>query len=450
MRFISHRILVLVPAVVLLSSCDDDDDPAGPSEQCTVSAVAITGAGSDPVVVGTPRTLTADVTSQNCATAPTVTWSSSNNAVISVDGGVVTAVTAGGPVTITATAGGKSGTVEMNAIFATVTGDTRAAYAWAYDETADAYEVDGGYELNAGGPINIVRAGPGVYAVTFTGAAASAGQKENVQVVAYGGIGARCKLASWESAGADLRAQVRCHTPAGLAVDSNFDIFVAGTNALQGRFGFIQTASATAESQFGANATTHTSSRQPVRVTRVGTGEYVVRFFGLGRTESSGPETIQVTAVGDDAAYCSVEMWDDDGVDLTANVRCFAAGGAAADTRFSMLVLENGRAGQGIGFAWANDAGALAPYAPLGSYALNSALDAITVTRTGVGVYNVAFASLVRIGGADETLLVTAYGTSGAYCVVGGWNLTTGTVTIRCADATGAAVDSQFQVLWIQ
>ncbi|MDE7380140.1 MAG: Ig-like domain-containing protein, partial [Clostridia bacterium] len=82
---------------------DNPDDVA-------VTGVTITGAPATMTVGGTV-TLTANVSPSN-ATDKTVTWTSSNENVATVEGGVVTAKAAG-TVTITATAGGKSETATI-------------------------------------------------------------------------------------------------------------------------------------------------------------------------------------------------------------------------------------------------------------------------------------------------------------------------------------------------
>ncbi|KAB7790193.1 alpha-L-fucosidase [Bifidobacterium leontopitheci] len=78
----------------------------------TVPVESVTVKGDAAMTVGGEQTLTATVTPEN-ATDKTVTWSTSDAAVATVDGsGVVTAV-APGTVTITATAGGKSGSLTI-------------------------------------------------------------------------------------------------------------------------------------------------------------------------------------------------------------------------------------------------------------------------------------------------------------------------------------------------
>ncbi len=80
-----------------------------------VAAVSVAPASAS-LLVGATRTLTASTTdaSGNALTGRTVSWSSALPSIASVNAsGVVTGVSAGGPVTITATSEGKSGTAQV-------------------------------------------------------------------------------------------------------------------------------------------------------------------------------------------------------------------------------------------------------------------------------------------------------------------------------------------------
>src|SRR5690606_11517521 len=103
----SHRsITSTLLATAVLAACSDSTTDADPDPECTVSAVAITGAPGELQVPGTIQ-LAANVTQQNCTPAPTIAWQSTNNSRATVSNtGLVTAVAAG-EVTITASAGGK-------------------------------------------------------------------------------------------------------------------------------------------------------------------------------------------------------------------------------------------------------------------------------------------------------------------------------------------------------
>ncbi|MBL8960626.1 MAG: Ig-like domain-containing protein, partial [Gemmatimonadetes bacterium] len=93
----------------LLAACGGKDAPA---PVCAVTAVNVAPATGS-IAVGESLNLSAAVVQTNC-TGLTTTWTSSNPAVASVSStGTVTGVTAGGPVLITAQAGGGSGSAAI-------------------------------------------------------------------------------------------------------------------------------------------------------------------------------------------------------------------------------------------------------------------------------------------------------------------------------------------------
>lgn len=105
----------LLGAVALSALVACSDDPVEPEPVCTVSNVNIVGAPQT-MNVGALAALTANVTSTNCETPPTVTWSSSTTATAVVSQtGSVTAIAAGAT-TITASTGGKSSTAVIQVV----------------------------------------------------------------------------------------------------------------------------------------------------------------------------------------------------------------------------------------------------------------------------------------------------------------------------------------------
>ena len=124
-RALGTSLLVLP---MLLAACGGGDSPLGPDNGGgggggggpTPASVVVTP-GTQSVAVGATTQLTATVRdgNGNVMTGQAVTWSSANSGIAQVSGnGMVTGVAAGGPVQITATAGGRSGTAAI-----TVTAD---------------------------------------------------------------------------------------------------------------------------------------------------------------------------------------------------------------------------------------------------------------------------------------------------------------------------------------
>jgi hypothetical protein len=102
------------------------------------------------------------------------------------------------------------------------------------------------------------------------------------------------------------------------------------------------------------------------------------------------------------------------------------------------------------GYVWADNPTS-ASYTPDSSYQANSKGHTDTITRSGVGLYQVVFPGLSTSTNGG-TVNVTAYGTGDqSYCGVVNWG-TTGArgiaVNIRCADTTGALVDSFFDATY--
>lgn len=115
------RIAAALAALLAMTNfigCKNDDDDGG-DETVAVTEVKITSTVKE-VTAGETITLTAEVSPEN-ATNKTVTWISSDTTVATVKDGVVTGVKAG-EATITASAGGKTATVEVTVKAAATSG----------------------------------------------------------------------------------------------------------------------------------------------------------------------------------------------------------------------------------------------------------------------------------------------------------------------------------------
>jgi hypothetical protein len=110
---------------------------------------------------------------------------------------------------------------EFNVLF--VFPSDHLAYAWADQPSTASYTPSTFYSSNpSGGSITISRLATGRYNVTWTGADPYIFDGGDVQVTAYGGGAAECKVEGWGSES----ATIRCFMPNGTLVDSYFDVLL--------------------------------------------------------------------------------------------------------------------------------------------------------------------------------------------------------------------------------
>jgi Bacterial Ig-like domain (group 2) len=531
------RGAALMALLATAAACGGSDSPSQPV--CAVSAVAVTAPVTQ-LQVGKTTTMTAAVTQANCTPTVQATWESSQPTVASVDAasGVVTAVAAGGPVTITAKAQGKSGTAQLTvtqvpvatvvvtpatgtialgetqqltatvrdadgaaltgrtiawtssdqtiatvsqtgvvtpvapgaaAVTITATSETktgtaaltviaaqtanRFAYAWASDPTAaQPYTADAQYAFNAtGGAITIARSSPGSYTVTFGRLAKVTGADlETVLVSAYGSsTDARCVVGGWgnTTGNTGLLVNVVCASAAGAALDSRFTILVVGGGSLPSRSGFAW-ANNSALAQYAPSPSyAYSSANLPISIQRQSAGVYIADLKLPRAAATDLPENYFVTAYGDATRMCKISAWGS-----TAGVLCYTNAGVAADAQYDILVVERGRPGKRIGFAWA-DQPAAATYTASLAYQRNSSGSPVTISRVSAGLYDVTFAGLAKVAGGPETVQVTSYAAGYTYCSVVNWgNSSTTNLTVRvaCSNAAGVAADSYYQIMVIE
>jgi hypothetical protein len=178
-------------------------------------------------------------------------------------------------------------------------------------------------------------------------------------------------------------------------------------------------------------------------ITRSGVGAYQVSFPGIGGIGG----TIRATAYGPGNEACHVFSWSSLAANVLVNVRCQNPAGVPVDTAHTLTFHgTNGLLGTLTGgpraYAWAN-LQASPSYTPSTTYQYNSTGALNTITRSGVGVYQVRLPGLNAISGHAQ---VTAYGAGSTRCKVQSWN-TSGAaklVNIRCFDTAGAPADSRY------
>jgi hypothetical protein len=407
---------LIFPTTAVLSfallGCGSDSTTI-PTPTCTVSAVAIAGGGVSRAVGETVQ-LTAQVTSSNCTTEPTIIWSAQPTGLITLSASGLVTASAPGVVTITATAGGVSGTTQV-----TITPAPPAVVRFLVDSvvlgSGDQFTLAAEARTAADQPVpnpafiwSLLDEGP----VTL----GAGGQVTAV------------------TEGATARIQVRL----GDLTDT------ARVHVVRHRLALMWNQVADLAGPYDAAATWSWNSGGGINtITRTGIGEYLGTWPMIG---GQPRETEAVFVSAYNAAFgnlCNVLQW----TASTAQVQCRNATGDAVDGNWTMAVIGNATLRGRSAFAWIQSPTTSASADP--EYRHNPTGGDIVSTVLGVGEYRVRFIGLGRQTPNDrEAVIVTPYLTN-ASCQPTSWT-TTGAdldVTVRCHDPLGAPVAARFVIL---
>ena len=451
------RYLALSLALAPLLACSSDDaSSAPPPPPVAVASISIAGM-PDSAMVGDVIRLTAATRDAAGATLAgrTVTWSATDTslAAVAADGAVT--VRAHGPFSVTATSEGKTASAASRGILA------RAVDRFAYATIAGAAgSARSSRVMNAtGGGVRATMNASGDAVVTFERLArAEAGWRETVMVTRAGSIATRCHLNGWGTASnrRDLEVSVSCYATDGTKLPGTFSILVVGANTLQGRHGFVESTDAAATHTPAADRGFN-SSGTPMSITRSSAGRYRVV---VGNARPAGKtENYFVTTMGPDAGTCLLSGW---AFGDSSDVDCTVLGAARADARFSLQLIEAGRAGRRWAYAWNNHvAGPLGAEASVStSYAASSTAQVAAVTRQTVngvtnGVYDVRFPGLGGLVGSPFNIQVSPYTSGSATCVPGSTSAANGgadlLVRVECFDRYSfAPTNAYFTILVIE
>lgn len=413
----SHRsITSTLLATAVLAACSDSTTDPDPDPECTVSAVAITGAPGELQVPGTIQ-LAANVTQQNCTPAPTIAWQSSNNSRATVSStGLVTAV-ATGEVTITASAGGKSGTANILITPAPTVASVQVrpdsiviGVGPAHTLVASAFDDEDNEIL--GQTFTWLSLDPGTATIS------ASGQLTGVTAGTSGTVTA--------TTGA-VTGQAQVHV-----TRSRLSFF---WNDFANPVG----------EEFPDAFYQYRTLGGPPTVSRQGTGNYTASFPGSAAALYETEAYFVTPYSGPDGAYCRIGSWNSVSTTLT----CLDVTGAATDMSWTVAMIGSGSLSGRWGYAWSQSAGANGPAHT--SYRYNASGGDITLNRTGPGAYTVRFEGLGRKSASDrEAVMVSAYGTgSTSDCIPASWT-TVGAdldIEVRCVTPTGEPEDSRFTIL---
>jgi hypothetical protein len=313
-------------------------------------------------------------------------------------------------------------------------------YAWANNPTSASYAPLPSWAFNRlGNPITITKpAGTtGRYLVKFGGLSSFLGNRSTVHVTGYTSDNTYCKPAG--PAVVNNQVEVRCFRPGtGAAVDALFTVLVTRN---YGDLAFAY-ASQPAAASYAPPAAQSWNPGGAINVTRSAVGSYLVTFTDLRTLTLPRLGHVQVSAVGTSSAHCKVLNWGGGPADLMVSVRCFSSAGVPIDSKFNVLYLLPAPR---LGFVWASQP-TDPSYAPASPWTSNPSAAPVSITRTGVGAYTVAWlgADPFIIDGGD--VQVTAYGSGNAQCKVERWS--GDNAFVRCFGPTGAPMDTQFAALY--
>ncbi len=168
--------------------------------------------------------------------------------------------------------------------------------------------------------------------------------------------------------------------------------------------------------------------------------------FEVARQLVMGAAKTNPSDIGD-AVRLSFVVDDDDG-DLTNGSPHFDQLAAAADSRNIPRPADPIRNVRRMGFAWANNPTA-ASYTPSTTYSFNSSGGPVSISRIGVGSYDVTFTDLGGQGRAGGNVQVTGYGSSANDCKVRWWSSSGADfrARVQCFNPSGSAVDDRYTIL---
>lgn len=190
-----------------------------------------------------------------------------------------------------------------------------------------------------------------------------------------------------------------------------------------------------------------------IEVERNGVGDYRVTFEGMD-TLWNVAGNAQVTAYGSesiDTVHCNTPGWSPDAVD----VQCFDETGQRTDARFTVLLAKPMPIREGVAYVRADQPSTIA-YTADPEFAFNPAGGTPTISRTSTGNYSVTFpgfGSSFEGGtppGGGGTVQVTSMNSGNARCRVSSWSHSSGLVSVRCLDTTGAPLDAEFSLLFLR
>lgn len=243
--------------------------------------------------------------------------------------------------------------------------------------------------------------------------------------------------------GGTATVEIQC-TYAWFPEPSSWSAVLIASGTLEGRWGFARitgagTTPAPADPQHRFN-----SSGREIEATRVGNGQYLVRFEGLGRPNASAHEGVIVNGFGP-VARCYPDNWHTAGADLMVTVQCLNPFNATSDADFTVLVVDGSRPGRQSLVVTTQQADA-AEEVPVNSEVYPSG--SVMIQKLGTGWYRAEVTGFDVSGGLQGAFLVSPVG--GGNCILDTWAGAPGLYTevlVHCVNQYGHPADNRFSLV---
>lgn len=204
-----------------------------------------------------------------------------------------------------------------------------------------------------------------------------------------------------------------------------------------------------AESSYGITAPKDRASSSSGAVTYVrdDVGISTVTFVGIGGAGPGG--NVQVSALSSRPRICVANGWDNEGTDLTVQIRCFDRAGQLRDVPYVVSFTEVHTTDVKFAYAWANDEDAAVPYQPADAWTHVPDVGAAWASRSGTGTYTMRFTGLGAPGGHVQ---VTAYGWKAVVCRTVRWFVDDPDLKVRvtCRKKDGSPVNARYSVAYMR
>jgi hypothetical protein len=329
--------------------------------------------------------------------------------------------------------------------------EAQVAFAWIENPSTTGLAPSTSYQHTPSGELIVTeRMGVGVCRVLLPGNLRDGGNLQVTSAEFPGASNYVTVVESFLSISGRLSCWVRTFDAAGQPVDGDFNLVYRVGGRPTDRTAYLWANNPTAAAYTPTTNYAFNGNRGNPTIVRTGLGTYTVTLPGLGSAAVGGH--VQVSPIATNiASRAQVFSWGSSGPDMSVDVLTFDGAGNAADRMFLLSYTETAAAqaphlGSGA-YLWANNPTA-ASYVPVslyqGSNGTNAPAAPITITRAGVGTYDVVLPTHLDVFGVPN---VGIYGGTPGAASVRDWVPTpAGGTSIRvvCTDTNYNLADLRF------